>query len=490
MKGRTKNIKFKFYSKYLFVISFLVLAVFLAGCGGVLPPTNQSPTASFTANPTSGIAPLEVAFDASNSSDSDGSIISYAWDFKDGNTGSGETINHTFSSTGSYNVKLTVTDDKGATDSTTKTITVTEPPNQSPIASFTASPTSGVVPLEVFFDASGSYDPDGNIVSYEWDFKDGNTGNGETINHTFSSTGNYNVRLTVTDDKGATDSTTKLITVDEIVYRALCVGVGDYIYGDDDRDLLGPPYDVDRMIQIFNQCRFGPLNTEFSTINYLKDWQATKSNILQEIASTFSGADSYDVSYFYYSGHGGVLDNISYLLPTDYDGYTSTCISVSELESALSAIPGTKVIFLDTCHSGGFIGKGKGEIIISQEELTSFNDEIINVFSQAQPKGLLTTNQYNVLTSCHHYQSSWGIYPIVPGTFDPFGVFTMALCEGCGYFGSYPADTNLDTKVGLQEAYLYVRDWVVDLDTQLPHLSIIQDVQVYPDNSTYPIVEY
>ena len=115
MKGRTKNIKFKFYSKYLFVISFLVLAVFLAGCGGVLPPTNQSPTASFTANPTSGIAPLEVAFDASNSSDSDGSIISYAWDFKDGNTGSGETINHTFSSIGNYDVELTVTDNTSIT---------------------------------------------------------------------------------------------------------------------------------------------------------------------------------------------------------------------------------------------------------------------------------------------------------------------------------------------------------------------------------------
>jgi len=66
----------------------------------------------------------------------------------------------------------------------------------------------------------------------------------------------------------------------------------------------------------------------------------------------------------------------------------------------------------------------------------------------------------------------------------------MALCEGCGYFGSYPADTNLDTKVSLQEAYLYVRNWVVEFDTQFPYLNIIQDVQVYPDDSTYPIVEY
>jgi hypothetical protein len=114
--------------KLFLVISFLILSIFLTGCSGsgIVTPatTNQSPTASFTANPTSGVAPLGVSFNASNSSDSDGSIISYAWDFKDGNTGNGQTINHTFSSTGSYSVKLTVIDNKGATDSTTKTITV------------------------------------------------------------------------------------------------------------------------------------------------------------------------------------------------------------------------------------------------------------------------------------------------------------------------------------------------------------------------------
>jgi len=76
----------------------------------------------FTANPTSGIAPLEVSFSAPNSSDSDGTIINYAWNFKDGNTGNGETISHTFSSTGSYNVELTVTENKGATASAIKTI--------------------------------------------------------------------------------------------------------------------------------------------------------------------------------------------------------------------------------------------------------------------------------------------------------------------------------------------------------------------------------
>ena len=206
----------------LFLLNFvLMITMFLVSCsgnGGPIPPitTNQSPTASFTANPTSGIAPLGVSFNASNSSDSDGSIISYAWNFKDGDTGTGETINHTFSSIGSYNVELTVTDNEGTTDSITKTITVTETSNQSPTASFTANPASGVAPLEVSFNASNSSDSDGSIVSYTWDFKDGYTGNGVTVNHTFNSTGSYNVGLTITDNEGATDSITKTITVTEI----------------------------------------------------------------------------------------------------------------------------------------------------------------------------------------------------------------------------------------------------------------------------------
>ncbi|MBU1428488.1 hypothetical protein KKB07_06515, partial [bacterium] len=104
---------------------------------------------------------------------------------------------------------------------------------------------------------------------------------------------------------------------------------------------------------------------------------------------------------------------------------------------------------------------------------------------------LLTTNQYKVLTSCHYYQECMGVSPTTPGDFEPFGVFTMALCEGCGYFsGSYPADTNLDTIVSLQEAYLYVKSYVQDLSNTYPYLNIDQDVQVYPNNSSFTIVEY
>ena len=284
--------------------------------------------------------------------------------------------------------------------------------------------------------------------------------------------------------------------INETAYRAYCVGVGDYINFPDSYgniDLPGPSYDVNRVHQTLNQCKFGSLPTEFSEIRYTTDWSATKSSILQGIASIFSEADYNDISYFYFTGHGIRVNNTFYLCPTEANYYApmSTYISVDELETALSAIPGTKVVFLDSCHSGGFIGKGKEEIIVSREELESFNDEVINIFSQAEDKGLLTTNQYKVLTSCHYHEECMGLAPVTPGNFEPFGIFTMALCSGCGYFDyNYFADTNMDTKVSLQEAYLYVKSYVQDLSNTYPYLNIDQDVQVYPNNSSFTIVEY
>ena len=281
---------------------------------------------------------------------------------------------------------------------------------------------------------------------------------------------------------------------DNIVYRALLIGVGDYknfphFYpaANITTDLPSPPYDVDRMRQTLEQCKFGSSDSAFFVINELKDWGAVKTAIFEGISSTFYGADDNDISYFYFSGHG-YLDtgtNISYLCPTDTSLTidVSTMISIDELESALSTIPGTKVIILDSCHSGGFIGKGKGEMIISKEELTSFNDEIINVFSQSQSRDLLTTNQYKVLTSCHYFQTCLGMESLIYPE-NSFGLFTMVFCEGCGYYiftSPYPADDNEDNKVSLHEAYLY---------TESALESFEQDVQVYPADSTFTIIEY
>jgi PKD repeat protein len=179
----------------------------LARSPGPAPdPGNLSPVAAF-----SWVADeLAVSFDGSGSSDPDGSIVSYEWDFGDGGVGSGVSPDHTYAEGGTYTVMLTVTDDEGATGSVSHSVTVTEDPgNLSPVAAFSWVADE----LAVSFDGSGSSDPDGSIVSYEWDFGDGGVGSGVSPDHTYAEGGTYTVMLTVTDDEGATGSVSESVTV-------------------------------------------------------------------------------------------------------------------------------------------------------------------------------------------------------------------------------------------------------------------------------------
>jgi len=165
---------------------------------------NRAPMAAFTTSATD----LTTSLNATSSSDPDGTIASYAWDFGDGSTGSGATASHSYTAGGTYNVTLTVTDNKGATNAVTHPVTVI-PPNVTPTAAFTSS-ASGVA-LSV--DGSSSTDSDGTIASYAWNFGDGGTGSGATATHTYGASGTYSVMLTVTDNRGGTGVTTQPVTV-------------------------------------------------------------------------------------------------------------------------------------------------------------------------------------------------------------------------------------------------------------------------------------
>jgi PKD repeat protein len=176
------------------------------------------PEPSITVSPETPETGTSVTFDASGSTDPDGSITSYEWDLTgDGSVDeTGETVSYTYSSSGDYDVSLTVRDDDGATNTTTTTVPVTEP-NESPQASFTVSFMTPEVGTTVTFDASSSTDPDGTITSYEWDLTgDGSIDEtGESVSYTYTTTGEYDATLTVTDDDGATNTTTATVTVRE-----------------------------------------------------------------------------------------------------------------------------------------------------------------------------------------------------------------------------------------------------------------------------------
>ena len=174
------------------------------GAGVVAP--NQPPIAQFTA--TGGV--LSASFDASASSDTDGSIAGYAWNFGDGETGTGVTATHPYAAAGTYAVTLTVTDNNGSTSTLSKSVTVTAPaPNQPPVASFTSSSAE----LTASFSAAASTDSDGTVTGYSWDFGDSTTGTGSSASHPYAAAGTYTVTLTVTDDDGATATTSAPVTV-------------------------------------------------------------------------------------------------------------------------------------------------------------------------------------------------------------------------------------------------------------------------------------
>ncbi len=176
------------------------------------PPGNQPPAVSVSATPTSGAAPLAVAF-ASNASDPDGQVVGYNWDFGDGQSSSQASPSHVYQVAGTFTAKLTVTDNGGAMASATVQITATGAGNQSPVVTITASRTSGVAPLRVSFTVFAN-DPDGQVVGYSWDFGDGQTSAIASPEHNYQTPGTYLARLTVTDNGGATANAQTTITVD------------------------------------------------------------------------------------------------------------------------------------------------------------------------------------------------------------------------------------------------------------------------------------
>jgi PKD repeat protein len=180
----------------------------------------EPPLASFTATPNPAQTGEQVNLDGSASSDPDGTIAKYEWDL-DGNgsfeteTGTEALASRTFAAAGSYDVRLRVTDSSGNKSTTLRTVTVT---NRAPVSSFTATPSAVNKGQLVNFDASASSDPDGTIAKYEWDL-DGNgsfetnTGTTPTASRSYSAAGPVETKLRVTDDKGTTAVSTRIVTV-------------------------------------------------------------------------------------------------------------------------------------------------------------------------------------------------------------------------------------------------------------------------------------
>jgi len=173
----------------------------------VLPPSSLI---TFRMDPESGVAPLMVKFDASESSFPGEDITGFIWNFGDGSPEEfgGAITQHSYRAPGKYVVNVRATTTSGNQQGASKTVNVRAATVQARIL---ASRLSGTAPLTIAFDAASST---GNITSYLWNFGDGTQNDGKEAQHTFTSPGIYTVQLTVTDDTGKVSTSSITISVD------------------------------------------------------------------------------------------------------------------------------------------------------------------------------------------------------------------------------------------------------------------------------------
>jgi len=181
------------------------------------PPANQPPVALFTVDSNNLLAPATIVF-TDASTDADGKIVSWLWEFETGSTlffnaqTYQKTVSHTFSKSGTYAVKLTVTDDGNLKGTYILDIIIK---NNAPIAILTAFPNPALSQTQVSFYGNTSYDIDGTIAKYAWDFGDTTTISQGTAfeTHTYAKPGTYKAALTVTDNIGDSSTANLFINV-------------------------------------------------------------------------------------------------------------------------------------------------------------------------------------------------------------------------------------------------------------------------------------
>ncbi len=251
---------------------------------------------------------------------------------------------------------------------------------------------------------------------------------------------------------GTRSSAKSITTYAPAKYRALLIGESDYSNAYGAGNLNGPVYDVDVMQKVL-----GGMKTKYSVV---KKKNATRSQIMNAISSTYKGAKSNDVSLFYYSGHGdnGYSSRTGALYPVDGND-----ISPAELANALKKVPGKVIVIIDACGSGAMVKDSS-----NNTSSKAFTDAIYNAFAAADAStaksGELATGKFVVIAACDKYETS---QDATTGSGYAFGVMTYFLAGAAGYSypngsysGSMPGDTNNNGRLTVAELYRYIDNGV------------------------------
>ena len=196
------------------------------------PPINtmtqstSPPSALFSQSASSGNAPLTVNF----KDESTGFPTTWSWDFGDGNSASIQNPVHTYATAGTYSVRLSVTGPGGRSTSYPQQTTVYSTTPTSVVASFSATPSTGVVPLAVTFTDQSS----GSPATWNWDFGDGGTSTLRSPAHTYMTPGQYTARLTVRSGSGLSSIAITPIMVSAAVTTAVTTTVPTPVHTIDD----------------------------------------------------------------------------------------------------------------------------------------------------------------------------------------------------------------------------------------------------------------
>jgi PKD repeat protein len=189
---------------------------------------NTAPIAAFSC-PDSVCSGDTVTFNGSATTDDTPEKLTYNWNFGDGAKGEGKTVTHTYAKGGQYNVTLMVNDNAGticSTDSIQKVVRVNTAPVANAGKDVVMCLRSAGEAYNVAFDGTGSHDPDGDKLTYMWNFGDGATAEGAKVTHTYAKGGDYKATLTVNDGSGsACGTSTSMVNVN--LNRAPVADAGD-----------------------------------------------------------------------------------------------------------------------------------------------------------------------------------------------------------------------------------------------------------------------
>ena len=245
----------------------------------------------------------------------------------------------------------------------------------------------------------------------------------------------------------------------DTTYRALLVGQTDYLFYE---DLPGSANDLSIMQNILSQYGY--------SVSARQD--LTADEIHSAISACFSQAQPQDVTLFFYAGHGMNMRDAQ--KNGALVGVDNSLVTGATLRTWLDAIPGRKIVILDSCYSGNVIGRS------SVSPASQLASSLLEPFTYRSRSGELAASEYYVITAAHSTQQSWEF------TTKKCGVFTYCLGLGCGYdYDSHTActrtaDTDHDGVITLHEAYQHTLSSVAQYLLPDP-----QVVQVYPSNCSW-----